>query len=125
MGFCYVRKEVRTFSLSRIENAVLLEDRFTVPADFNLSTMVSRNFGITDEGKTFNVEVEFTPAAAEAVKRTVWHPDQKMKILRDGSLRIAFPARSLKEVKGWILSYGDGAMAVKPKELVDEVAREI
>ena len=71
------------------------------------------------------MEVEFTPAAAEAVKRIDWTRDQKMKILRDVSPRSAFPARSLKEVKGWILSYGDGAMAVKPKELVDEVAREI
>ena len=35
VGYCHLRKEIRKFSLSRIVNAKLLKETFTIPKNFD------------------------------------------------------------------------------------------
>ena len=64
-----------------------------------------------------NVAVRFAKSAAPWILERQWHPKQKVKHHRDGSITLSFPAPALYEVKRWVLSWGAEAEVVGPKEL--------
>jgi predicted DNA-binding transcriptional regulator YafY len=54
----------------------------------------------------------------------VWHKDQKVKTLRDGSLEISFPVSDFTEIKMEVLRHGDAVEVMKPKALRDLIREE-
>jgi len=54
-----------------------------------------------------------------------WHPTQTIRENKDGSIVLSFKTNHFFEVKRWVLSWGDGAKVLAPKELVEEVKQEI
>jgi predicted DNA-binding transcriptional regulator YafY len=47
----------------------------------------------------------------------VWHKDQKVKYLADGSLELSFPVSDFSEIKMEILKHGDQVEVIKLKTL--------
>jgi len=54
----------------------------------------------------------------------VWHKDQKVKYLADGSLELSFPVSDFSEIKMEILKHGDQVEVIKPKTLRDLIKAE-
>ena len=54
----------------------------------------------------------------------MWHKDQKVKYLADGSLELSFPVSDFSEIKMEILKHGDQVEVIKPKTLRDLIKAE-
>jgi predicted DNA-binding transcriptional regulator YafY len=117
IGYCHLRKEIRDFALSRISEAKVLAKSFKTPADFDFKKYFLSTFGLYKGKSTKEVILRFTPDKSKWIKDQIWHKNQKVKLLKDGSLEISFPVSDFSEIKREILKHGDAVMVIKPKSL--------
>jgi predicted DNA-binding transcriptional regulator YafY len=116
VGHCRLRQELRTFRVDRVQRAQPIEQRFTVPDDFDAQAYVRR----TMFEPSTSVVVRFAPDIAALIRedRAPWMhvADQE-----DGSLLVQFGVSTLEWVVGWVLSYGGLARVLEPPELIERV----
>ena len=67
--------------------------------------------------QSYDVEIWFSPEAAQVVTETVWHHTQKAKSNPDGSVTLTFQVDGLEEIANWILSWAGRAKIIQPLEL--------
>ena len=125
IGHCHKRGAIATFAMSRIETVLLLEAAFSVPDDFDHARYAGANFGIFSGEREILVKVRFAREHAPYVLEREWHPQQTVVQRKNGSVVLEFPALHLYEVKRWVLSWGSGAKALAPRELVEAVQKEL
>ncbi|MFH1024525.1 MAG: WYL domain-containing protein [Planctomycetota bacterium] len=124
LGKCHKAGELRTFALSRIRKATPGKG-FDLPADFNAEKVLGTHFGIMWGKEEFTVKVRFTADQAPYVAERDWHPSQKIEENPDGSILFTVKVNHLAEIKFWILSWGKAAKVIEPKELADEIRKEV
>ncbi|MEW6220048.1 MAG: WYL domain-containing protein [Thermodesulfobacteriota bacterium] len=122
VGFCRLRQAVRTFAMSRIEEAAVLEGCFQIPADFEAAWQERERFGLFGDGEEVWVTVGFGPALAPYVRERLWHGRQELSDQPDGGVQLRLPARDRDELLRWVLSWGDGAQILAPAGLRQEAA---
>lgn len=61
----------------------------------------------------------------EKLKERRWHPSQKNKKLKDGSLELAFEVAGTKEIKTWVMGFGSPAKVLEPASLVTEIKDDL
>lgn len=125
IGLCHKENDIRNFAVSRISAAETLKTRFQMPDKADKAAMFKDQFGIMHGDKTYDVAVQFTPAAAPYATERTWHARQSIASRNDGSVIMSFKANHLAEVKSWVMSWGSAAKALSPPELVDMVKREL
>jgi predicted DNA-binding transcriptional regulator YafY len=79
-------------------------------------------------GKRIAVELLFDKPTAAWVKDRVWHPSQRLKPMKDGTLQMTLTVADTRELLGWVLSFGGGVQVVQPESLraaVHEEARRL
>lgn len=124
LGKCHLRGEVRDFVLNRISEPKVLARSFKKPVDFDFKTYFLSTFGLY-KGKTLQeVALRFTPDRSKWIKDQIWHKDQMVKFLEDGSLEISFPVSDFSEITREILKHGDAVMVIKPESLREQVKTE-
>jgi predicted DNA-binding transcriptional regulator YafY len=124
IGYCHLRKEIRDFALSRISAAEVLNESFEIPAEFDFKRYFLSTFGLYKGKSTQEVTLRFTPEKSKWIKGQIWHKDQKVKLLKDGSLEISFPVSDFSEIKREILKHGDEVEVIKPKNLRNLIKAE-
>ena len=62
----------------------------------------------------YEVPLRFTPEKSKWIKDHIWHKDQKVKHLKDGSLELSFPVSDFSEIKREIWKHGDDVAVIKP-----------
>jgi proteasome accessory factor B len=124
VAFCRLRKEMRTFKISRIVGAEPTTGGFSRPADFSIDKYLGDAFRICRGDKPRNVKVRFRAKVAPWIREKLWHPKQKLKEEKGGGVVLEFPASHLDEVFGWVMSWGAAAKVIEPKELRDRVREE-
>ncbi len=118
--------EKRHFKLDRIHAATCTEEKFRRDPNFNIRAHLADSFGIIQpQGKPQKVVVRFSPWAARYVEETRWHHSQKERRLSDGSLEVTFQLAATEELKRWVLSFGRHAQVVRPKQLCQEIQKEL
>lgn len=98
---------------------------FQVPRDFDTRDFFAEAFGIWREGAPLDVVVEIDPAHAPYAKERVFHPSQQIEERTDGSLVVRLRASGMTELSDWIVSFGEHAEVVEPKELRDHVKKRL
>ena len=124
IGYCHLRKEIRDFALSRISEAKVLAKSFKTPADFDFKKYFLSTFGLYKGKSTKEVTLRFTPDKSKWIKDQIWHKNQKVKLLKDGSLEISFPVSDFSEIKREILKHGDAVTVIKPESLRELIKSE-
>jgi predicted DNA-binding transcriptional regulator YafY len=124
IGYCHLRKEIRDFALSRISEAKVLAKSFKTPADFDFKKYFLSTFGLYKGKSTKEVTLRFTPEKSKWIKEQIWHKNQKVKLLKDGSLELSFPVSDFSEITREILKHGDAVEVIKPKILRDLIKAE-
>jgi predicted DNA-binding transcriptional regulator YafY len=124
IGYCHLRKEIRDFALSRISEPKVLAESFKIPIEFDFKKYFLSTFGLYKGKSTKEVTIRFTPEKSKWIKDQIWHKDQKVKYLKDGSLELKFPVSDLSEIKREILKHGDAVEVITPKELRDLIKAE-
>jgi predicted DNA-binding transcriptional regulator YafY len=124
IGYCHLREEIRDFALSRISDAKVLKKSFKTPADFDFKKYFLSTFGLYKGKSTKEVTLRFTPEKSKWIKDQIWHKNQKVNLLKDGSLEISFPVSDFSEIKREILKHGDAVEVIKPQVLRDLIKAE-
>jgi predicted DNA-binding transcriptional regulator YafY len=124
IGHCHLRKDIRTFVVDRMQKIRLTEDSFTMPPDFSLESYLRHSFGMFTE-ELVRVKVHFHKSLTRYLLERRWHPSQKNKKLKDGSLELAFEVAGIKEIKTWIMGFGSLAKVLDPASLVKEIKDDL
>jgi len=118
------RREMRTFVLARMRQAVGTRQTFTKSKKFNLKSHLKDSLGVFSAKGQHNIRIRFDKFAAQLVRERVWHPSQQIQELTGGEIEFRLTLSSLHEIEPWILSWGEHAKVFAPSELIKRL-REI
>ncbi|MDD2464138.1 MAG: WYL domain-containing protein [Desulfobulbus sp.] len=121
VGFCHLRQEIRTFSLSRIQGIKQCKERFSLPAHFDFKKLAGSHFGVHWSGEEFEVRILFAKEVASYVRERQWHSTQNLDERQNGSIVLTMTVNHLLELKRWVLSWGAAARVLSPPSLVEEM----
>lgn len=121
VGYCHLRRAIRTFSLARMRSAKKSAEGFTRPASFDFRQLFGSHFGIHWSEDETEVRIRFNRHAAAYIRERQWHPSQTIDDQTDGSLILTVTVNHLLELKRWILSWGDDAQVLTPAELAEDL----
>lgn len=124
VGLCHLRNQVRMFSVDRITVVNFTDHYFLTPKDFDFEEYVENAFGVMIEDPV-HVKVRFVPEIARYIEEREWHPSQKIRKYKDGSLLFEATVGGTLEIKRWVLSFGPQAQVLEPEELVEEIRSEL
>jgi predicted DNA-binding transcriptional regulator YafY len=124
VGFDHKTDEVRTFAIERIRHIEALDTHFKALASFDFDAYIGSSFGVIAEPAT-PVKIRFDRQWATYVEERTWHPSQKLKRGRGGSLLLHMEVGGSQELRTWVLSFGSGAEVLEPDALRTEVIREL
>jgi predicted DNA-binding transcriptional regulator YafY len=121
---------IRAFALHKMSELEASEaDRFDLPPDFVLSDWLHGDFGVADVSRTVRWLVEFDARMADAVRARRVHPSQKLAVAADGRVRASLNLPDCPEiaerVRIWLLGFGASARVLEPRELAEEIGREL
>lgn len=102
--------------IQRIRRITLLDEIFIRDPKFSLESLRQGRFGIFGfEGmKPEKVVLKFSKEIAEVVAERNWHPSQKLKRHRDGSLTMELKVVISDELRSWIASWLGYVVVVRP-----------
>jgi len=124
------RRATRAFLFDRMGDLEASEtERFDLPPEFAIGEWLQGDFGVARAQRTVKLLVEFDPRAAEGVRARRVHPSQKLAVSPDGrvraSLSIPESPEMVERLRTWLLGFGAAARVLEPRELADEIAREL
>lgn len=109
---------IRTFRLDAISKAILIDEAFERPVDFDVHEFTSRSFGVFQNDHDFTEVVwRFKPEAAEHARSYQFHPHQKLEEQPDGSLIVRFKASGQLEMCWHLYTWGDNVEVLAPDSL--------
>jgi len=123
IAYCYLRQEMRTFALDRMESVTPTGRSFQRRSDFSIETYLDASWGI-ERGQRTRITVRFDPEAARFIRERQWHPSQVLEEQSDGSLLAQFEVAGTGEVTRWIRQYGSHAEVLAPEWLREEMRRD-
>ncbi len=123
--FAYVPeyKEIRTFAVERIRWISALQEPFERGVELGDSAF-PHSVG-TYDAPPERVEIWFAPQVAAYVQDRIWHPSQRLRPEKDGSVVLALDVSNDRALASWILSFGQFARALTPPRLVRQLAEEL
>jgi predicted DNA-binding transcriptional regulator YafY len=124
IGYCHLRKDVRTFAVNQIREIKKLKEIFAVRADFSPEKFFEHSWGISEGGRLTKVVVKLDKAIARWFEDRKLHSSQQTKENNDGSLTLTFKVAGTNEIKRWILSQGRYAKVTEPESLRREIKEE-
>ncbi|MEA2114418.1 MAG: WYL domain-containing protein [Thermodesulfobacteriota bacterium] len=125
VGFCHLRDEIRTFSLSRIITAEKKGNVFQIPEDFDFQKLSGSHFGVHWSDREINVKIRFNKRVADYVSERTWHPSQEIVKCKDGNVILSLTVNHLLELKRWILSWGCDAQVLEPDSFARDIRRTL
>ena len=111
-------KEIYNYLLHKFDNLKLTDKPFK-KGDFDLQEYTNQSFGVY-HGEILDVKLSFSPELAEEASQFNFHPTQKIKQEKDGSLTVTFKASGDKEIIWHVFKWGNGCKIVAPKALQKE-----
>lgn len=120
--------ELTQFALSRFEKVLLNDKHFQPPDHKVIKTRLHENFGQfirTENELSYKVRIDFTKAISSRIIARIWHPDQTLKLRKDGSGTLELPFASLEEAMHWVLGWGRHVKVLLPSELQLAVKAEV
>src|SRR5476651_2511603 len=115
------RREMRTFVLARMRNTVGNGQTFTKSKRFSLQDHLKDSLGVFSAKGKHNIRIHFDKFASQLVRERVWHPSQQIQELTGGEIEFRITLSSLHELEPWILSWGEHAKVMGPKELITHI----
>ncbi|MCC6629138.1 MAG: WYL domain-containing protein [Chloroflexi bacterium] len=128
IGYCHLRRAVRTFKIDRIAAVAATEERYAVPADFDAAAYLGDGAAwgvIADEtGLPEDVVLQFSPLAGRWVREEQWHPSQQVEEATDGAILLYLRVVVTPEFRRWVFHYGREVAVIAPPSLRAWIADE-
>lgn len=116
IAWCELAQDLRSFSLSGIQDISLMSLPFTQPEGFNLQAYAERSFGVFQE-EPYPVTLRFSCEVAADIQEYRIHPTQRLEEQGDGSLLVHFTAGGWKEICWFVLQWEGEAEIIAPEHL--------
>ncbi len=116
IGYCTLRKGVRTFAVDRIKTIAVGNDGFDIPEEFDLQAFLHDSFGIY-QGPPVKVKIRFLKSVAGYIRERIWHPSQHLSDEADGGVLFTATVAGIEEISHWVLRWGAGAQVLAPEAL--------
>ena len=124
LGYSHSSEAIRLWAMPRIRNCKITKDKFSIPKDFKFEDHIDVQMGAWGfTGDKVKVEIEFVKGLKTYVMERTWHKGQKIRENPDGSVYLSFETNQLGQAAAWILSFGGGAKALNPPELIEDIKR--
>ncbi len=118
VGYCHMRRALRSFRVDRIVELALTGLFFQAPADFDIHTYLAAEFQGHDMS---SVRMRFAPQAASIAlnNRASW---ETMDQQTDGAMVVTFSTPDLEWAASTVLAYGPLVTVLEPAELRTKVS---
>lgn len=117
-------RDVITLKVERMSGAVLLDETFPEPEDFDAVRALETAWGIMWSRNTTTVKLRFSPDAARRVRESQWHPSQQVEALPDGGCILTLEIGHTLELEPWIRSWGPAVEVLEPESLRRSIASQ-
>ncbi|MGH8401194.1 MAG: helix-turn-helix transcriptional regulator, partial [Gammaproteobacteria bacterium] len=124
-AWCHSDGALRSFAVDRIRTSRILDQTTHEIPDGELDEHFASAFGIFAGAATHTAVLRFTPHAARWVADETWHPQQKGRLLEDGSYELRLPYGNSTELVMDILKYGPEVEVIEPPELRHTVGERL
>jgi proteasome accessory factor B len=118
-------EDMRTFKLDRLETAVLCDEFFDIPEEFDLEEHLANSWGIMTGDEVTKVSLRFLPHATSHVHERQWHPSQRIELLEDGGCLLHVEIAEPVEMLPWIRGWGPQVEVLSPVWLRQQVADDL
>ena len=110
------------FALHRFNSCQLLDATIFKPDNFHLDNIIqSGSFDYADiENTTMKLIVIFDKEAAFHLLESPLSDDQVITTKRDGRIQITATVKDTRQLRWWLLGFGDQVEVVRPKKIKDE-----
>lgn len=125
IAWCHSRNDWRKFYLSRMSRVAAGRETFTVRPRHDWARQLEGGFGIFQGEEPITIVLRFEPTRARWVSKQVWHPDQILEYLDDGSMLLSLPVTDYREVQMMILQFGADVEVLQPPSLRHQIRTEI
>jgi proteasome accessory factor B len=116
-GYSHRSREERLFTVDRMKQVALTEEPFEIPTSYSSTERYADQFGLIEELPQ-EVRILFSQDVAHLMQERQWHPSQRVRKLKNGSVEVSFHAGGLDEIAWWVLSWGKEAKVLSPPKLV-------
>ncbi|GAB4327809.1 MAG: transcriptional regulator [Candidatus Zixiibacteriota bacterium] len=105
--------------IQRIRDVEVTKAKFVRDPSFSLENLKENRFGIFGHSdlKPEKVVLKFRPDIADVVAERIWHPTQKLKRHRDGSLTLTMTVVISDELRSWVAGWLEYVRVLKPEAL--------
>lgn len=126
IGHDHKSSEIRIFSMARMKDLKVLNEKFTVPKDFKLDKYIDSSFGIwLSKTEPVKIELLFDKSVNTYILERNWHQTQECYQKEDGSVYLSFKSNQMQETLHWVLNFGSAVKVLNPPELIKAVKNEI
>lgn len=124
-AWCRLRRDLRTFSVDRIEQCDIVEEPATNIPTGRLDAHYASAYGIFAGEPVDTAVLCFTPKGARWSAAVEWHPAQKEQWLETGEYKLRVPYRHAEELIRDVLAYGPDAEVLAPDALRNRLEEEL
>lgn len=122
IGYCHLRKEIRTFKMSRIDSAELTSEPYSIPPDFDADKFFSSSWRVIAGGETRTIKLKIVdPEIMRIMEETLWHPSQVLKMDKDGSMIMTLRVADTVDFHSWVLGWGEKIEVLEPRHVREQV----
>ena len=114
-------KQILTFRINRVDTLSISHALYTIPEDFSVQKYMEKSWDFR-LGPETHVVIQFAPRIAPLIREVQWHSTQQIHDNADKGLRFEATVAGWQEVGWWVMSWGEEAEVIKPKELREWVA---
>lgn len=116
------RGQVRDFKLSRIRQAELLNERYTIPDDFDIVAHRGAVWGVlTDTSAPVEVRLLLSARAGHWIAEEDWSAPLTVEPQPDGRVQVCLHTTITAELLRWILWHGPDCLVLAPDALREQV----
>lgn len=120
--------KLRTRKVERIERAILTDEPFDVPPDFDPNTLLASAWSIwfDEDDQPTTVTLRFDGRhAIQRMRETVWHPSQRVDSDADGRLLWTAEIDEPQEMVPWVRGWGGDCEVLAPPELRKKMSDDV
>jgi proteasome accessory factor C len=121
-AWCHKAEGLRSFSLERISEQTLLDEKAREVPPKVLETHFDSAYGIFSGPAEHKAKLRFTPEMSRWVAEERWHPKQTGVYDESGCWTLELPFSSARELVMDIMRYGPEVEVLSPQSLRDAVA---
>lgn len=124
IGYCHLKREIRTFRISRFQRVELTGQSFEM-GDFNIKSYLKNTWSIERGDKSMTFKVRFNPEVARYIREEELFVHPRMKDQRDGSLIFEVTVNNEREFLKWVMQYGPAAEIIEPVSARDNLRQQL